>query len=426
MKRILKAAAFAVAVAVVLAGCSTDDESTSDGNGDSVLQLWVPGTLTDDIKEFAKTFPGAEVQITNIPEPSDTNLLTKLQTGEKPDLLYYHGVGNYLAQLNPQRYLEPLTDMEFVQNTKEGILENATEWDGEIYGAVVDYPAINGMLYNKEALASTGLEMPTNFADLLEWCDAVHAADPDLIPIDVAGSDKWPLQVLAFLLFNDGLQENPDTIDKLNRNEATFSDPVFMAGYQGLQEAHERGCFNADAATSTFETTLDRLVKGEAVATAALSIFTNNIKSVHGDAALEQLGFSPLSLETDVSSWQTVNQAIYVAQNDDPAKLQLAKDFVAWITGDGYQDYIDLTVQYPVINTAEAPSGDFPTVLVEADEAFQANTVAQFQQNLRAAYGQFESYLSDMLFGGQTPEYVGEQMQQQFARNAKLAGLEGF
>lgn len=446
MKRLV-GAAVTLALTGVLVGCATEGgrltPQPTTGTDPSVpssaapsgqpaakgkLTIWAPGSLNPTVKEYAQTFPGADVTILEIPEPASTNLYTKLSAGEHADLIYWHGIGNWLAQMNPDKNLADISDLPFVENTRPGILESSTTWNGKIVGAIVDYPAIDGVLYNQKTVERLGLELPHNYQELLAFCDASRAADPNVIPLAMGGADKWPLQVVAANMFNDGIKADPELIDRLNRNETTFSDPAFMVGFEALKELHERGCFNKDIATDGFGESLRQLVSGEAaILPGALSVFVNNIRDGYGTTGLADIHFLPLSYTTDVSSWQTVNEAIYVTKNDaDPAQLQLAKDFVTWITGDGYQGYIDATIQYPVINTAQAPEEDFPTILVEANEAFERDTVPQFQQRLQADYGDFPTFLSELLFNNQTPQWVAEQMQAEFERSAKLIGLPGF
>lgn len=141
-----------------------------------------------------------------------------------------------------------------------------------------------------------------------------------------------------------------------------------MNGYAGLQEAMDTGCFNEDVATSTFEQTQERLMSGEAAMTvnlthALIPALTGN----HGhDAVSETIGFFPVALESDVSSWQTTGQAMYVPSG---GQTDLGREYVAWATGPAYQDYLDAVKQFPVLEGFDDPDG-IATPLVEAKQAF--------------------------------------------------------
>ena len=50
--------------------------------------------------EFGMKY-GVKIQLQNIPLPFEQNVLAKWATGVRPDLLLWHGIGNWLVQLNP-------------------------------------------------------------------------------------------------------------------------------------------------------------------------------------------------------------------------------------------------------------------------------------------------------------------------------------
>lgn len=390
------------------------------------ITIWVPALMAEASRAFPEGFEEAagdvSVEIETIPDPFEQNVLTKWAAGERPDVLYFHGIGNWIVQLNPQANLEDLGDMDFVDATLDGLLENSTEFGGTIYGALLDFPNVDGVFYNRQVFDEQSLSVPGNFAELLEMCATIRA-DSDVIPIDIAGGDKWPLQVLPFMLFNDALKADPEIIDRLNSNEAHFTDDTFVDGYRGLLEAQDAGCFNDDASTSTFEQTQERLMSGEAAMTVNLSGIATILSETYGpDVVSETVGFFPLARESTVSSWQTAGLAVYVPSAGD---VETARQYVDWATGAGYQGYVDALGQYPVLEGATDPAG-IVAPLVEAREAFDTDTIPQYQQNLQASYGVFEDYLSAMMFDGETPEWVGEQMQTAFERSAATIGLPGF
>jgi len=365
------------------------------------------------------------VSVVEIPDPFEANLLTKWAAGERPDVLYFHGIGNWLAQLNPAKNLVDLSSQPFVARTKEGILDNSTEWDAKIYGAVVDYPGVDGMLYNKPVFDKLNLDVPTNVEEVIQLCTTIREKSPKTIPIDIAGGDKWPLQIFAFNIFNDGIRANPDIIEQINQNKASFTDETFMRGYEGLKKAYDANCFADDVKTGTFEKTQKRIVSGAAAMTPVISPIVQILLDGFEREKVDNLHFFPFSYQTTVSSWQSTGQAIYVPINTDTTKQDAAIAYVNWITGDGYQGYVDGSAQLPVIEGATPPD-DLTAVFTEANDAFEANTVPQFQQNLKATYGEFQDYLADMMFNGKSPEDVGKSMQSTFARNAQAQGLPGW
>jgi raffinose/stachyose/melibiose transport system substrate-binding protein len=425
-------AAVAAAALVLLAtGCSTSDTpASSSGGGDQTLTFWVPSLLSKEAKNFPTKFEAAEqgvkVNVVTIPDPFESNLLAKWTAGDRPDVLYFHGIGNWLAQLNPAKNLEDLSSEPFVSRTVPDLLASSTTSQGKVYGALVDAPAIDGILYNKPLFKQLNLPIPTTLDQLIATCAAIKQKAPNKIPITMGAGDKWPVQILPFLLFNDGIKANPNLMSDLNQNKTHFTDPVFVQGFQGLQTANKSGCFGKDVSTTTFENSQKQLVNGDAAMMAALTQFVPLLTDAFGaDKVNQQVGFFPLSLTSNVTSWQMTGEAIYLPKTNDAAKTALAKKYVDWITGTAYQDYINATHQYPVITGITTPA-DSPTASQEAQAAFTANSVPQYQQTLQADYGDIATFLSEMLFNGKTPQWVGEQLQSAFSRNAQTQGLSGF
>jgi raffinose/stachyose/melibiose transport system substrate-binding protein len=383
MRRMARNIAVLVAAcAVALTACSTADTSSgSSSKGSRTLTIWVPSLMTSETRAFPKRFSTAEsnvtVNVVTLPNPFEQNVLTKWRAGDRPDVLYFHGIGNWLAQLNPSQTLTDLSDMAFVKKTQPGILDNSTRFQGKVYGAVVDYPGIDGGLYNKEVFSQLGITPPKTFAELETVCQKIKSSGKGVIPIDMAGGDQWPLQILPFILFNDGIKADPQLMQKVNTNQAHFTDPQFTVGFEGLKDLHTKGCFNSDASTSKYETSIKRLIEGKAAMIFNLSVASGIMVDTFGaDAVDKKIGFFPMSYRTDVTSWQLTGQSIYVPNRSDKAQVDLAKRYVDWITGPAYQDYVNLTKQYPIIQGATAPDG-IVEPLKEAKAAFEANSVPQ-------------------------------------------------
>jgi raffinose/stachyose/melibiose transport system substrate-binding protein len=435
------AVAAAATALLVLAACSTSSGGGGDGGSTTqasvsgkaqptakkTLTIWVPSLLAKASKafpqRFAQSHSGVTVKIVTIPDPFESNLLAKWTAGDRPDVLYFHGIGNWLAQLNPAKNLVDLTSQPFVAKTKSGLLANSTTSDGKVYGALVDAPAVDGIFYNKNVFAKYDLRAPNNFNDFLQLCSTLKSKAPNVTPVDMAGADQWPLQIIAFELFNDAIKANPQLMQQVNENKAHFTDPAFTAGYQGLDTLNKQGCFGSHASTETFENTQKNLMSGASAMMPALTQLEPILADGFGQAKVNStVGFFPLAKTSTVSSWQMTAEAVYVPKGSNQ---DLGVQYVDWLTGPAYQDYVNATKQYPDLNGVTAPS-DIAPVLQQAQRFYEADTVPQFQQTLKADYGAFQTYLSDMLFAGKSVASVGQRMQQTFARNARAENLPGF
>lgn len=370
---------------------------------------------------------GVQFDKTVFPVPFEQNLLAKWATGERPDLLQFHAIGNWLVQLNPEENLFDQSDMAFVQNTVAGILDKAGNYKGKSYAAIIDYPFIDGVFYNKKVFSDLGLTVPTNYNDLLALCETIKQKAPNVAPIYTGGGDQWPLQVLAFDMWNDDIKADPHMLDDLNANKIKFTDPRFVAGIAKEKELLDKGCYNKDILTAKYTDEQKNLVEGTAAMVVQGSWIVGNLVDSYGlDKVNATVGFFGLSKDSNIVSWQAVGLGeFYRPKTGDAAKEAAAKAFIDWITGPGYQQYLTDSKQFPVMKGYPAPTG-VANALLEANEALQKNSVAQYQQTLQAAYGPFESFLSEMVAGQATPQQVAESLDKEFERSARQQGLPGF
>ena len=230
------------------------------------------------------------------------------------------------------------------------------------------------------------------------------------------------------MMWNDALKADPDLIGKVNRNEASFADPVFVDGIAKLKELQDKGCLNQDVLSSTFADQQQALIDGTAAMVFQGSWMVDSMKDSYGVPALdENVGFFGLSTDSDVTSWQTVGTgSVYAPITGDAAKEAAARDFIDWATGDGYQTFLDDSKQFPIITGYERAGGRARRSRSRPTRPFLANSVPQFQQTLEAAYGAFETFLSEMIAGTKTPQQVGDALDEQFNLSAKDLGLPGF
>jgi len=97
------------------------------------LSVWLGPNNTDAIKQIFDDYTkatGIQFDQTVFPVPFEQNLLAKWATGERPDILQFHAIGNWLVQLNPEQNLIDQSDMPFVKNTVAGLLVRHHQAEG--------------------------------------------------------------------------------------------------------------------------------------------------------------------------------------------------------------------------------------------------------------------------------------------------------
>jgi raffinose/stachyose/melibiose transport system substrate-binding protein len=406
-----------------------------DGTG-VTLEVWGGPELAEGFRQGLDDYAaltGATIDYVPFPNPFEQNLLARWAAGDRPDILFFHGAGNWLVQLNPEVNLQPMTDQPFVARTVPGLIDATTTFRGVPYGAITRSPYVYGFFYNKAAFDAAGIEEPSEgtYESWVKLCEALKASAPDVAPTFIGGGDQWPDQAFPVGMWADDVP--PDKARLLNTRELTFTDPAFVDWIAKLQEQQQLGCLNDDVLTATYDDSVQSLFNGKAATVYQGSWFYDNLvaqqsaEGVDGAAIVdEQIGYFPLSGKGTIASWEIPSGGtLYAPKTGDATSEALARGFLDYITGQGYEKFRQSVNDFPVIQGFPTPT-DVPALRQEMWDQYLATGMPIFQQVIEAAYGPFETFLQEMLAGTKTPMQVGEALQAEFDRSAKLVGLEGF
>lgn len=217
----LAALAAIAAGVVVLSGCSTSGGDANSDTGDRTITVAYQKTSAfhqlDDLlqkvkPEFEAANPGVTVKLQ--PIESETDYFTKLalmngSADTAPDVMYEDtfqlrsdAAAGYLLPIDD--YLAEWDDWsQFYDAAKEAGLGG----DGKTYGVSMGTDT-RAIYYNKQIFAAAGLPadwQPESWDDILDAAEAVKAADPDVIPLNIYGSkgagEQTSMQGLEMLLY---------------------------------------------------------------------------------------------------------------------------------------------------------------------------------------------------------------------------------
>lgn len=422
-------AATAAAVAVALAGCA----GPSEPSGPVTITLWHnssdPQALLDLYAAWEEE-SGNTIELVSVPADGfEDATLTRWASGDRPDVLEYHATLGNLVTLNPSENLRDLSDEDYV--AKSGSLyDSAGSVDGTVYAAIIGFPQVFGLYYNKDVVAAAGIEAPQTFDELAAACEAVTAASPGVAPIFEAGASIWPPQILP-LEYVSYANEGNDYGRALRANEVHVDDadsPV-LAGLEGYAALLADGCMNPDVTTATFEDSMAALVNGEAAFVAQHSdMLPTLLDAAGGDQERidATIGFVPFSGDSPALTYAASPiGTYYLPKTGDAAKEAAALDFIRYITGDGYQSYLDAAKTFPVIDGFETPDG-IPGILLEVKAAYdEGPTAIAFNSDVPGMAG-FAQLMSELIAGQKTPEQVAADLQSQIEQAAKAQGLDGW
>jgi raffinose/stachyose/melibiose transport system substrate-binding protein len=392
------------------------------------LTLWTALTTTDAQKKSFTRFndeTGAALEPVYIPDPFEDTVLTKWAAGDRPDILSLAPGPGYVSRLNPEKNLVDLSGEAFVGKTLAGMMDVLGKWKGKNYAVVTNSPSVEGLWYNKKVFDRLGLEPPHTFAEFMTVCEQVKAKDPSISTIFSGGGDVWPLHTFEGLLWSDDIKAG--LADKINAGQAKFTDAEVVGHIQQLKDAIDKGCFNKNLSTATFADEQQALLDGKTAMVAQGPWFIDALVGTVGVATVnDTVGFSAFSDKTPTVAWLAVQIGTYfVTKNTDPEKEAAALEFIRWVSGDGYGQYLIDAKDMPVYPGFTAPA-DVPQPILDANEALQTSGALHNSTALQASYGSFVTFLSEMIAGTKTPQQVAESLQAEFSKSAKAMGMPGY
>src|SRR5690606_13337735 len=236
-------------VIVLMTACSNNSNqptasgTSSEGSASSEvtqLTMWSMETRNKDIIE-------ASIEEFNAQNPDivlkaeffeDEALKTKMKVAiagnQVPDIITYWS-GETFDTLVQQGMLGEITeylneDPAFRDDVLNGGLETFT-YDERNYGIPVLFSGVS-LWYNKQIFAEQGLTPPTTYDELLTVVDALNANN--IIPITVAGKERWPLlHWYSYLAQRIG---GTEPFEKAKSGETDFTEESFVQAAELLRE----------------------------------------------------------------------------------------------------------------------------------------------------------------------------------------------
>jgi raffinose/stachyose/melibiose transport system substrate-binding protein len=435
MRTKIAGAALLAAMTVAVAGCSAANPGSGSG-GDATwndptadlagvtLTLWsqpATSTYADQVIAAFEEQTGANVEVEILPD--DASQLTKIATGDLPDLAWWQPTGSAMSVLLPSKNLQPLDDAPWLDQLDPAVRDIGVVEDVH-YAAMVSTPSVLGMFYNKAVFEAAGItDEPTDWDSLLDTAATLRAAGVD--PFYEGGGDGWPTQWWPQVQLAEAAKDG--FWDRVNVNEASFTSPEMLSVIERYQGMIDDGLFNADILTATFDDQATHLLSGSAAmvlqdSSAFLGLV--NGKLAAGQSIDDVLGWFPISTEGNVATTIPTGANALVAFNTgDEAQEAASRQFLSFWLGPDYEDYLADLQTASIQPAVDNPAG-LPAIIGEIKDSL-SNSVGSMQ-SLAAVNPDLWRNLQDMLNGGKTPQQVGEATDAQFSDLAKAQGLPGF
>ncbi|MFJ9005458.1 ABC transporter substrate-binding protein [Streptomyces canus] len=435
-----RGAAAAILSVLAMTACSNprvEGDSGPPGDGQATVQakeltVWTnsadPVSIRNVYDRFSKKY-GVKMNIVEIAADGFENQVqTKWVSGDRPDILEYHATSASWA-LNPARNMVDLSKMPYVAKSGD-LYQHVGAYRGKVYAAVTQSPGVFGIFYNKKVLKEAGLRPPETYDDLSRICTVLKAEDPAVNPLWESGGSQWATQILGGILYMSSAQKRDNWAQKVMDKKAAFDDRSgpFVAGASAYDRLRKDGCFNKDATTAKFETSVKSVADGSSAMVALGSDLSPFNQEFGGDTDKTDatIGFAAVSADGPIASWApNVSGTWYVPKSGDAGRQSTALAFIKYATGEGYQQYIDESKTAPLLSGFKEPSG-VQHLQQQITAAYEGNSALAFNTDLVGFSDRFPTYTTGILSGQETPQGVGKKAQTAFEQGAKAAGLQGW
>ncbi|MCB0168564.1 MAG: extracellular solute-binding protein [Anaerolineae bacterium] len=274
--------------------------------------------------------PNVTIEIENRPGGGDGDNIvkTRLATGEMTDVFFYNA-GSLLQALQPAQTLVDLTNEPYM-DTIDDAFKQTVEQGGKIYGVPNQSAMGGGILYNKKVYEDLGLSIPTTWEEFAANNDKIKEAG--IAPVIATFGDTWTSQLFVLADYYNVQAADPNFAAEYTANEAKYATtPAAMAGFEHIQEGFEKGWYQEDYATTTYEQGMKLLADGEGAHFPMLSFALPSI-ATNFPEKIDDIGFfaQPGSSADQNGATIWMLSANYIPQTTTGEKLAVAKDFLAY------------------------------------------------------------------------------------------------
>ena len=285
------------------------------------------------VGNFQRAYPDITVNVTFVPTQSyPQTLLTELQAGNGPDLLYAQGgAGQLHAVLNLAQggFLADLSSQPWVKRVPA--VARPLFSNGKKFYALPLAAVPTGLMYNVAAFKQYGLTPPTTFTQLLSLCHKITSLGK--APMVFAGatfdSGSLPQMIAASTVYGT----DPTWNDERAAGKTTFMRTAgWHSALQRFMDMKAAGCFESDAASLQLTDVFSRLAGGQALMWAGPSVA---MAPIHALAPTLDLALTPFPGATEATTHPEVSYTDSLGVNAASPNKAAAIEFVNFIARQG-------------------------------------------------------------------------------------------
>ncbi len=286
--------------------------------------------VEDAIKAFEASHEGVTIAPVFTDDAAMLSVLPQQLAGGNASDVFSTWPGTYSSvaagELGKRGFLLDLSDQPWVAAIPE-TMKDFVGAEGKTYFApLVSLPIV--AIYNETALQAAGLDYPTTFKGVLDFCDAANAAG--VIPFALGAQTQSQNQMLPFLLTPTLVdREDPTFLERRVAGDASFADSGWVAVFERVQEMNQRGCFRDPLATD-IEAAKAQVAAGDALGMFAHAITFRQVEELAaGGPTITAKSFPGTDNADDTRMAVALGSSFSInAETEHP---ELAKEFIAYL-----------------------------------------------------------------------------------------------
>ncbi|MEL6465608.1 MAG: ABC transporter substrate-binding protein [Pseudomonadota bacterium] len=369
-------------------------------------------TLWQDkiIPAFEAENPGIKVEFTpSAPAEYNAVLNSKLEAGSAGDLITCRPFDASLA-LYDAGHLTDLSDLEAMSNFSDVAKSAWQTDDGAASFCVPMASVIHGFIYNKEAFAELGLEVPSTEAEFFAVLDAIKE-DGGYIPMAMGTNDQWEAATMGYNNIGPNYWKGEEGRRALIAGEQKLTDEPWVAPYATL--ARWQDYLGDGYEAQTYPDSQNIFTLGRAAIYPAGSWEVSGFNSL---ADFEMGAFKPPVQNAGDTCYISDHTDIGIGMNAATDNADAARTFLAWVASPEFAEIF-----------ANALPGFFPlsSAPVDISDPLAAEFVswrAECESTIRSTYQilsrgtpnlENETWGASVaaIKGTSTPEELGQELQ---------------
>lgn len=314
---------------LALAGTALVATSAYAENVTLTIESWRNDDLTlwqdKIIPAFEAEHPGIKVKFTpSAPAEYNAVLNSKLAAGSAGDLITCRPFDASLA-LFEAGHLADLDDMEAMGNFSDVAKSAWQTDDGSASFCVPMASVIHGFIYNKDAFAELGIEVPTTEAEFFAALDTIKE-DGSYIPMAMGTNDQWEAATMGYNNIGPNYWKGEEGRLALIKGEQKLTDPQWVAPYATL--AKWGGYLGDGYEAQTYPDSQNLFTLGRA------AVYPAGSWEISGFNALvdfEMGAFKPPVQNAGDTCYISDHTDIGIGMNAKTANPDAAKTFLSWV-----------------------------------------------------------------------------------------------